>query len=67
MHNTTDFCAIKNYCGNKWPKLSELHTKLFGTDFEEAPDASVDIKATARCFSELKGLVYFSDKCLINS
>jgi len=61
------FCTMKNpsvikYCaippirsGNfKWPKLSELHQKLFGTDFEKAHNASVDIQATAKCFFELK-------------
>lgn len=56
MHSTTDFCAIKNYYGNKWPKLSELHNKLFGIDFEETHNASADIKATARCFWELRRL-----------
>jgi hypothetical protein len=40
----------------KWPKLAELHYKLFKTYFEEAHDASIDIKATARCFFELKNL-----------
>jgi len=54
MQRATDFCAIEGYYGYKWPKLSELHVKLFGTDFDEAHDASVDIKATAKCFWELK-------------
>ncbi len=54
MQSTTDFCAIKGAYGYKWPKLSELHRKLFGHDFSEAHDASVDIRATARCFWELK-------------
>jgi DNA polymerase III epsilon subunit-like protein len=40
--------------GHKWPKLSELHQKLFGVTFEEAHDAAVDIEATAKCFWELK-------------
>jgi DNA polymerase-3 subunit epsilon len=61
------FCTMKNpqviehcsippfrYGSYKWPKLSELHTKLFGVDFDEAHDASVDIKATAKCFFELR-------------
>ncbi|MAY22479.1 MAG: DNA polymerase III subunit epsilon [Flavobacteriaceae bacterium] len=56
MQATTDFCAIPGYYGYKWPKLSELHMKLFNTDFEEAHNASVDIQATARCFWELKKL-----------
>ena len=54
MQSTTDFCAIKGSYGYKWPKLSELHRKLFGYDFSDAHDASVDIKATAKCFWELK-------------
>ncbi len=54
MQSTTDFCAINGPYGYKWPKLSELHYKLFSSYFEEAHDASVDIKATAKCFWELK-------------
>lgn len=54
MEKTTDFCAINGPYGYKWPKLSELHYKLFGTDFEEAHNASVDISITAKCFWELK-------------
>ncbi|MDD3721279.1 MAG: 3'-5' exonuclease [Lutibacter sp.] len=56
MHSTTDFCKIKNRYGYKWPKLSELHIKLFGFDFEEAHNAAADIHATAKCFWELKRL-----------
>ncbi len=56
MHSSTDFCKIPGYYGFKWPKLSELHIKLFGEDFEDAHDASVDIKATERCFWEMKKL-----------
>ena len=54
MQSTTDFCAISGPYGNKWPKLSELHYKLFKTGFEEAHNAAVDINATARCFWELR-------------
>jgi DNA polymerase III alpha subunit (gram-positive type) len=51
-----DYCAIPpiRYGNYKWPKLSELHYKLFGTYFEEAHNANVDIQATARCFFELR-------------
>ena len=45
-----------NYGGPKWPKLSELHYKLFRTGFDEAHNASVDITATAKCFWELRRL-----------
>ncbi|MDZ7797485.1 MAG: 3'-5' exonuclease [Candidatus Marinimicrobia bacterium] len=54
MKRTTDFCAINGPYGYKWPKLSELHYKLFRTGFEEAHNAAVDIAATAKCFWELK-------------
>lgn len=54
MHGTTEYCAIPGPRGYKWPKLSELHHKLFGTDFSAAHDASADVAATARCFWKLK-------------
>ena len=56
MASSTDFCAIAGPYGYKWPKLSELHYKLFNTGFEEAHNAAADINATARCFWELKRL-----------
>ena len=54
MEKSTNFCAIDGPYGYKWPKLSELHYKLFSTGFEEAHNAAVDIEATAKCFWELK-------------
>ncbi len=54
MQSTTNFCAISGPYGYKWPKLSELHYKLFRTGFEEAHNAAVDINATAKCFWELR-------------
>lgn len=54
MTSTTDFCAIDGPYGYKWPKLSELHYKLFRKKFVEAHNATVDITATARCFWELR-------------
>jgi DNA polymerase III epsilon subunit-like protein len=54
MEETTNFCKINGPYGYKWPKLSELHYKLFGTGIEEAHNAAVDIDATAKCFWELK-------------
>lgn len=54
--NSTNFCKISGPYGNKWPKLSELHFKLFKTDFSEAHNALVDIEITAKCFWELKSL-----------
>lgn len=54
MKATTDFCKIPHFSGYKWPKLAELHTKLFGTSFEEAHHALGDATACSRCFFELK-------------
>ncbi|OFX57988.1 MAG: DNA polymerase III subunit epsilon [Bacteroidetes bacterium GWA2_30_7] len=54
MHSTTNFCKLHGPYGYKWPKLSELHYKLFNTHFDEAHNASVDINATAKCFWELR-------------
>jgi len=54
MKSSTEFCALKGSYGNKWPKLSELHLKLFGTGFDEMHNAANDIQPTAKCFWELK-------------
>jgi len=54
------FCAIpassaQRYHGQKykWPRLQELHQKLFDSEFDGAHDALNDVRATARCFFEL--------------
>jgi len=54
MKASTNYCQLPGNYGYKWPKLSELHIKLFDADFEEAHNASVDIEACAKCFWELK-------------
>jgi DNA polymerase III epsilon subunit-like protein len=54
MKASTNFCAIDSQYGYKWPKLSELHYKLFETNFDEAHNASIDIQITAKCFWEMK-------------
>lgn len=58
MRATTDICKIPhaNGRGYKWPKLQELHVHLFGSEFDGAHDALADVKATARCFFELRRL-----------
>lgn len=55
MKSSTDFCKIPSSRGYqyKWPKLEELYDILFGETFN-AHDALDDIKATARCFWELR-------------
>jgi DNA polymerase III epsilon subunit-like protein len=56
MKNTTNIVCAKHANGysNKWPKLIELHEFLFGEEFDGAHDALADVKATAKCFFELK-------------
>lgn len=53
MESSINFCKLPGNYGYKFPKLSELYQKLFYTTFDEAHDASVDIKATFKCFYEL--------------
>ena len=48
------YVDARNVKGNiKWPKLVELHEKLFDVGFEDAHDAFADITATKNCFIEL--------------
>ena len=56
MKQSVRYCKIPGRYGYKWPKLSELHIELFGEDFKEAHDATVDINATAKCFWKMKEL-----------
>lgn len=37
----------------KWPKLEELHAKLFGADFDNKHQAGGDVAALVKCFFEL--------------
>lgn len=54
MKTTVDFCSIQwNWERFKYPKLWELHKKLFWEYFIWAHDAMVDVEATLRCFIEL--------------
>jgi fido (protein-threonine AMPylation protein) len=54
MKTTVDFCAIQ-WKGErlKYPKLWELHKKLFDEYFVWAHDALTDVEATLRSFIEL--------------
>lgn len=54
MQSTIDYCAIPGYYGYKYPKLQELHRKLFGCGFEDAHNSLSDVRATKKCFFELK-------------
>jgi DNA polymerase-3 subunit epsilon len=54
MKNSTKYCKIPGPYGDKWPKLSELHIKLFDTDFEDQHNAASDVRCCAKCFFELR-------------
>jgi DNA polymerase-3 subunit epsilon len=55
MKQSTEFCRMPGRYGSyKWPRLSELHVKLFDTPFEGVHDAKEDVQACAKCFFELK-------------
>ncbi|MFH1800301.1 MAG: 3'-5' exonuclease [Candidatus Omnitrophota bacterium] len=45
---------MKSLGGNKWPKLSELHVKLFDVDFEDQHNAASDVLCCVKCFFELR-------------
>jgi DNA polymerase III subunit alpha len=53
--SSTDYCALPGGRGGKYkyPKLEELHQKLFGSKFSEAHNAVADVEATTRCFFKL--------------
>lgn len=51
MAEGTNMCKLP---GNKWPKLQELHTFLFGVGFEGAHDALHDVRACAKCYWEIQ-------------
>jgi DNA polymerase-3 subunit epsilon len=57
MVGSTEYCQLPGRYGRyKWPKLTELHQKLFNEGFEGAHDALADIRATMRCYYEMERL-----------
>lgn len=54
MTSSTTFCKIPGPCGYKWPKLEELHKKLFRRSFADGHDSMRDTEACAKCFFKLK-------------
>lgn len=55
MKSATNFCAIPGgRRGYKWPRLDQLHQKLFNEGFDGAHDAMNDVEALMRCFWALK-------------
>lgn len=55
MKETIDFCALepKRRGAFKFPRLEELHMKLFKVGLVDAHDALVDTQYLAKCFFEL--------------
>lgn len=51
----TNYCALPGGRGGKfkWPKLGELHQKLFDETILDAHNAIADVEATTRCFFQL--------------
>lgn len=68
MKSSVDFCAIPGGRGGgfKYPKLIDLHQKLFNEGFGDAHDAAYDVDATARCFFELLKLKVIHPKEITN-
>jgi DNA polymerase III epsilon subunit-like protein len=56
MWKSNKFCNLRNGNRLKWPKLEELHEKLFNNKFINSHNALFDVMATAKCFFELKRL-----------
>lgn len=55
MKTSVSVCKISNSRGGyKWPNLTELYSFLFKSSFPDAHDATIDVKACAECFFELK-------------
>lgn len=55
MINSTELCQLSGYKPGayKYPKLQELHHKLFGYNFVGAHAANMDVNATADCYFRL--------------
>ena len=53
MKKSTDFCKIQSSKGYKYPKLNELHQKLFQKSISTEHNAQTDAEACMRCFKEL--------------
>ena len=56
MQESTNYCRFPSSHGFKYPRLTELHTKLFGTGFANAHDALGDCLACMNCFFRLQEL-----------
>tara|TARA_B000000557_G_C20695175_1_gene409148 strand:- start:121 stop:777 length:657 start_codon:yes stop_codon:yes gene_type:complete len=69
MKSTINFCNlnVKSTTNGdkykKWPKLVELHNKIFKTNFENMHNSLADVYACFRCYYRLKfGKDFYKDK-----
>lgn len=53
MMSSVRYCNLPGPYGPKWPKLEELHMKLFGVGFDGAHNSKNDVDATHRCLMKL--------------
>ena len=55
MTSSTDLCMLQPMVRGKykWPKLTELHDKLFGYSFDKNSDISTLLDITKNCYMEL--------------
>ena len=67
MKSSTAYCKIPGPYGDKWPKLSELHIKLFEVDFEDQHNAASDVLCCAKCFFELRRRAVICDSSNLRS
>ena len=69
MKSSINYCKLPpfRYGEYKWPKLEELHIKLFGCTFSGVHDAMTDIEVTKKCYFELirQQVVYDYSLCQI--
>jgi len=59
--------ALNKKGGIKFPKLQEMYVKIFGSEFENAHDATADVHATADCFWKLDEMGIIDDYYLTHS
>lgn len=66
---TAELCQIPGGRGGRYklPTLTELHSFLFQSDFDQAHNATADVVATARCFFELVRRGYFKQELTLVS
>lgn len=56
MMETIEYCQLegKFYGSYKYPRLQELHVKLFNCEFQNAHNSLADVNATLKCYLKFK-------------